>query len=61
MAAHHVDPLRHRRAHAETISTGEVLVNRVRLHGLGRPLTYMHSLIGWEANGRRAVLSCVQL
>lgn len=48
--------------YAETIDTGHVLVNRVRLHGLGRPLVYLHSLIGWRASdGRRAVLSCVQL
>lgn len=47
--------------YAEAIDTSEAVVNRVRLHGLGRPLVYLHSLIGWQANGRRAVLSCVQL
>lgn len=49
-------------SYAESVDTGEVLVNRVWLHGLASPLVYLHSLIGWKtSDGRRAVLSCVQL
>ncbi|WP_431855295.1 hypothetical protein [Azospirillum sp.] len=49
-------------SYAEAIDTGRPLVNRVRLFGHASPLVYLHSLIGWKASdGRRAVLSCVQL
>ena len=48
-------------SYAEALATGSAVVNRVHLIGLASPLVYRHSLIGWEANGRRAVLSCVQL
>lgn len=47
----------------EAIDGGGALYNRITLTGsLRDPVVYTHSLVGWRMpDGRRAVLSCVQL
>lgn len=43
------------------ISSGELLLNRVEVHGIGAPFAYTHLLVGWEDSRRRAVLSAIDL
>lgn len=43
------------------ISSGELLLNRIEVHGIGAPFAYTHLLVGWEDGRRRAVLSAINL
>lgn len=43
------------------IDSGELVLNRIDVHGIGRPFAYTHLLVGWEDKGRRAVLSAINL
>lgn len=47
--------------YSAAITSGELLLNRVEVHGIGAPFAYTHLLVGWEDSGRRAVLSAIAL
>ena len=43
------------------IASGELVLNRIEVHGIGQAFAYTHLLVGWEDRGRRAVLSAIDL
>jgi hypothetical protein len=47
--------------YVEAIGGGEALFNRISVTGLGRPFVYTQALYGWADNGRRAILSCIDV
>lgn len=47
--------------YVEAVEGGQALFNRIRVTGLGQPFIYTQALYGWLDNGRRAVLSCVDV
>ncbi|CAO3418157.1 hypothetical protein [Azospirillum doebereinerae] len=46
---------------AESVGAGEAVLNRILVSGIGRPFVHTHAFYGWEDNGRRRVLSAVDI
>ena len=47
--------------YSAAIGSGELMLNRVDVHGIGCPFAYTHLLVGWEDRGRRAILSAIDI
>jgi hypothetical protein len=47
--------------YGDAIASGDLVLNRIDVHGIGQPFAYTHLLVGWEDKGRRAVLSAIDL
>jgi hypothetical protein len=47
--------------YVEAIESGEPLVNKISVTGVGQPFSFTHALIGWQTTSRRAILSAVKM